>query len=170
MTEDDLLEMEAENPLYVIVVDGPTLHYPIQQAVFTGWNSNQWHDDLPITLPSNPANNYDYGDLGTDGNPITPVILYFDSAVDCPSINGSTVIVGIVYYEKENCTNQGWGGGKIYGTFAKAGDITSWNANAEIIATSLDFGGTGGGSGGNREFSTGISSRIIVLPGTWKDY
>jgi len=157
-TMADLLQMEANDPLNVIIVDTPggnsTLHYEVQRATFTGWNGNTWHVDL--------------------GSATDPVILFFAEEVDCPAINGSTVIYGLVYYEKEVCSNNGWGGGKIYGSVAKAGNLTDMNANAVIIATSNDFGNAGAGSGtgtGTGEyFPVGISTRMTVIPGTWKDY
>lgn len=149
-TMEDLLTMEDLEPLNIIVVDSSTLHEPEQRSAYS-WNGQQWHQNL-----------------GTADN---PVILFFDEAIDCPSINGSTTIYGLIYYEKEVCDNNGWGGGTVYGTVAKAGDLTGLNANAEIIATGLDFGGGGAGTGTGTDDNYVTTVPVIsVLPGSWRDF
>lgn len=148
-TKEDLLTLEALEPLDIIVVDSSTLHHSEQTSAYS-WNGQQWHQNL-----------------GTADN---PVILFFDEDIDCPAINGSTVIYGLVYYEKEVCDNNGWGGGTIYGTVAKSGDLTGLNSNAEIIATGLDFGGgagSGAGTGDNYQIVVPVMS---VFPGSWRDF
>lgn len=145
-TKADLLEMERQNPDRVFIVDSTYPHYPGQPDF-----NQQWHANV--------------GDEDTD------VLLFFDSSVDCPKINGGTTIYGMVYYEKEVCATNGWGGGTIFGTFAKAGDLSSWNANAEIFATGIDFGSGGGGGTTIGEGSAlNIVHRYSEIPGTWRDY
>ncbi len=144
--------MERQTPLEIVIVQADTLTYQAQRDVYD-WNGNNWHQDL--------------------GTADEPVILFFDEAIDCPTINAGTVIHGIVYYEKEHCDNTGWGGGTIYGTFAKAGDMTGFNANAQLIATALDFGDSGI-SGGNNGYGAGdeygIVLKFVRMPGTSSDH
>lgn len=150
----DLLELERRaweelgtNNVYI--VDSTYPHYSGQPSY-----GQQWHNDL--------------GDANND------VILFFDEEIDCPKINGGTTIYGLVYYEKETCDNNGWGGGVIYGTFAKAGNLTRLNSNAVLIATGLDFGGgadAGGGSGdGSIDIPFSEVARYSEIPGSWRDY
>ena len=155
-TKDDLLAMEAESPATVLFVDGSYPHYPGQP----GWNGNNWHTNWPL------------GFSGPPGPDDEPVILYFDSSVGCPKINGGTQIYGLVYYEATDCGNQGWGGGKVYGTVAKAGDMTKFTANAEIHGETLDFsGGTPPGPGGETEINIGFAvPKFSKIPGSWRDF
>ncbi len=145
-----LLAQEAANPDRVFVVDGS---YP-RHAGQPSWNGNTWHNNI--------------------GSESAPVIIYFDESVDCPKINGSTTIYGLVYFAKRVCDTNGWGGGKVYGTVAKRGDVTKFTANAEIHGESLDFG-AGGGDGGD---DTTIGEpgnifeeyRFAEIPGSWRDF
>lgn len=156
-TEADLREMERMDPTHFLVVDSSYPHYAGQPS----WNGNTWHTNLPLNFNGPPSDSD------------RPVVLYFDSTVGCPPINGSTEIYGLVYFETIDCGNQGWGGGVIYGTMAKAGDLSKLNANAVIVDTNLDFqgsgedGGTGSGSGDGN--SSGIP-KFSEIPGTWRDY
>ena len=150
-----LYRMEKRMPERVFFVnsnsidgDGPYPRYQVQP----GWNGSQWHADV--------------------GSASEPVVLYFDDSVGCPSINGGTTIYGIVYYEEDDCGNQGWGGGTIYGTLAKAGDLQKLNANTSLINSAMDFsGGVGTGTGTSTSINLGISNeQFSEVFGTWRDY
>lgn len=156
ISEADLRELERISPTQVLFVDSTYPHYGDQPS----WNGNTWHTNLPVGFSGPPD---------ADDN---PVILYFDTSVGCPPINGNTEIYGLVYYETVDCGNQGWGGGVLYGTLAKSGDLSSLNANAVIINTSLDFGNGGGGGGvtpGDDVPIDGIP-KLSDVPGSWRDY
>jgi Tfp pilus assembly protein PilX len=157
ITKADLRVLERLNPSHVLVVDSTYPHYPSDQP---SWNGNTWHRPLPTGMTAaGPALSME------------PVILYFDQSVGCPPINGGTPIFGIVYYEKVNCGNQGWGGGVIFGTMAKAGDLSKLNANAVIVQTALDFGGAGSGPGGTVPGGPpGSIPKVSEIPGSWRDY
>ena len=140
MTEADLKKMEPANPDAVIFVDA------------SDPTVNNWHESL--------------------GSAAAPVILYFSETAGqpCPKINGGTTIYGIVYYADDSCTSQGFGGGTIYGTLAKAGDLNKFNANAEIIGMDLDFGGSGSAGGGGGSSQGLFIPRFSVVPGSWRDF
>ena len=116
-------------------------------------------DNVYYVTDSSPWNT-DIGSL-TD-----PVILYFDSAADCPAFNGGVVIYGLVYFEAPSgsnpygCDVQGTGAAIIYGTVAVEGDLLSMNANVELVK--VDFSGTNG--------DDSPVSVITVLPGSWRDF
>ncbi len=91
-----------------------------------------------------------------------PVILFFAEESLCPAINGGTAIYGLVYYEAPDagCDNQGTGSATVFGTVAYEGNLTSINANIELVQ--VDFG-----DGGE---NTGSVKTIAPLPGSWRDF
>jgi hypothetical protein len=147
----DLKAMEKMYPENILIVDTSYPHYEGQPS----WNGNTWHDNT-----------------GTAGE---PVIIYFDASVGCPPINGNTTVHGLVYYAKVDCGNQGWGGGTVFGTVAKSGDLQKFNANATIVSTSLDFNYLGeegeGGEGDDDIYDPGLGhKRFSEIPGSWRDF
>jgi hypothetical protein len=151
VTEADLRALEARSPTTIHIVDSTYPHYAGQPS----FNGNNWHNSL--------------------GSSTSPVILYFDSSIGCPNINGSPTIYGLVYYESTpSCTFNGWGGAEIYGTVAVAGDIDHVTANGEIHGQPVDFGQ------GGEPCDTGACTQVDVteteykllseIPGSWKDF
>lgn len=94
-------------------------------------------------------------DLGSVGPPAQPVVAIFTG---CPSINGGTTIVGVVYFVGP-CTTNGWGGGNIFGTLIVDGDVALMNANTALIYDE-DY------VGDLVDDYVGVKGRI---PGTWLD-
>ncbi|HAD07999.1 MAG TPA: hypothetical protein DCF62_00825, partial [Porticoccaceae bacterium] len=128
LTEEGLALLSSFKPDTFIYVDSNYLGSAAQTTYHPGWNGNTWHDNV-----------------GSPEGGALPdqVVLYFDSSVGCPPINGSTIIYGLVYYETTNCPSPGWGGGIVYGTTAFEGDLNKFNANAELHDLTLDdFGDT----------------------------
>lgn len=148
ITRADLNELERREPSRIYVVDSTYPHYNGQPS----WNGNTWHHNS-----------------GTLAN---PVIIYFDESVGCPPVNGSTTVYGLIYYAKVDCGNQGWGGGTVYGTVAKAGDLQKFNANATVINTSLDFSQvpSGGGSTTTIDLDINEVSKFSEIPGSFRDF
>lgn len=146
VTLSDLKDMEQRYPEFIYIVDSSYPHYDEQPD----WNGNTWHDN--------------------SGTADEPVIIYFDPSVGCPPINGSTTVHGLVYYAESDCGNQGWGGGTVFGTVAKSGDLQSFNANATIVSTSLDFGHFGVGDETNIPTGEGGVNKFAEVPGTWRDF
>lgn len=102
------------------------------------------------------------------GSPTHPVIIVFADSGDpkdhnCSQINGSPIIYGIIYFQDQECGNQGWGGALIYGTAAFEGELTQFNANAEIKHFGLS------GNGADLETTLPYNGTPKVL-GTWKDF
>ncbi|GIX31135.1 MAG: hypothetical protein KatS3mg124_1607 [Porticoccaceae bacterium] len=145
-TEKDLRALEKRSPERIFFVDDTYPHYPGQPD----WNNNNWHADV--------------------GSAEEPVILYFDETVDCPKINGDTTIWGLVYYAKAECATNGWGGGVVHGTVAKAGDMSKFTANAEIHGKTLNFGGGEAGSGTEVTLSPVEFVTFAEIPGSWRDF
>jgi hypothetical protein len=144
--EADLKALQELVPEMVMFIDASYPYDPVQPTF--GVN---WHTDV--------------------GTATQPVIIYVAAghADSCMSINGSTVIYGLVYYADPGCTSNGFGGGEIYGTLAKAGDMSKLNSNTEIHGMELDFGGDSGGT------STSIDIGVTVpqfteVPGSWRDF
>ncbi len=141
----NLKRLERRNPDRVLVVDAD---YPRHEGQ-PDWNGNRWHHNL--------------------GNREAPAILYFDSAVGCPVINGGPVIVGLVYIEARGCTDAGMRNGTLYGTLALAGDAGPWSSSATLIGETLDFSE-------DREDSRRLAvsavelRRVIRLPASWRDF
>lgn len=95
----------------------------------------------------------------TYGTATNPVVIIIPD--DCPKINGTPVVYGIIYFGNPACSNKhGWGNATIYGSVVVEGDITKVTANAEII----DWN-SGGTTAPNvfLDYST-------TIPGTWKDF
>lgn len=145
-TQADLYVLEAQSPTRILIVDATYPHYAGQP----NWNGQQWHANV--------------------GTATAPVILFFDTSVGCPSINGGTEIYGLVYYETVDCGNQGWGGGTIHGTVAKAGDLSKLNANAVIIDTDIDFSEDVGDDEETIDLDTLDIVKYAEIPGSWRDY
>jgi len=142
-TEADLLAMQEEMPDRMFFVDDNYPYHGSQPSLGTNW-----HADL--------------------GSATEPVILYFASGY-CNKINGNTVIWGIVFYADATCTSNGFGGGDIHGTLAKAGDLVKLNSNTELFGTDLDYGGQSGGTG--TEIDIGFSvPQFTEIPGSWRDF
>ena len=141
------------NPEYYIYVDASYNGSSREAAANAKWggdmfNSNTWHGNVG----SNSTN--------ADGEYDDTVILYFDSSVDCPPINGTTTVYGIVFYDTTNCTDPGGGGGIIYGTLAFTGNLEHFNANTEIHGVSIANHG-----------ETEKADRVVhILPQTWRDF
>lgn len=133
--ESDLQSWAAANPADIIYVDNL---YSL--AGLYNFNGNKWGVNL--------------------GSPASDVILYFDDSVGCPKLNGSVVIYGLVYFEQEDCSSQGWGGTEIHGTVAFSGDLTKFTANTELIGDPLDSF-----AGDNAAFSV-----VSIVPGSWRDF
>lgn len=92
-----------------------------------------------------------------------PVILVFDAVSDCPAINGSPIIYGIVFIDSP-CTANGWGGATVYGSVIVNGNISKLNSNTTIYDWSDPDTGSTSKLGNN--FIDGI----YKIPGTWKDF
>ena len=135
LTETDFQIMARDFPAKFVYVDSS-----YSSTGYYSFNGNTWHEDL--------------------GSSTNQVILYFDSSADCPPINGGTVIYGLVYFETEGCTGNGWGGGEIHGTTAIEGDLNKFNSNASLIDLELD-----NFSGGNTNYNF-----ISMVPGSWRDF
>ena len=156
VTEADLRALEAAHPDRVLFVDSTYPHYAGQPS----FNGNNWHASV--------------------GSADESVILYFDSSVGCPKLNGSPLIYGLVYYEivdsdndgTPDCTYQGWGGAEIHGSVAVEGDANHITANGEIYGADLDFGGGDDGSGENSiDFDCGLClPTLSEVPGSWRDF
>jgi hypothetical protein len=86
---------------------------------------------------------------------VEPVIVVFTA---CQKINGTTEIVGIVFFEGP-CTADGWGGGTINGSLVVEGDMAGMNANAELNYQASYVNNI-------TEPSLGIQAK---LPGAWID-
>ncbi len=99
------------------------------------------------------------------GSPTHPVILVFDAAADCPRINGSPTIYGIVFVDAP-CSANGWGGAAIYGSVVINGNVSKLNANTAIHDWT-DASGTVKSLGNSFSF---INDGIYKIPGTWKDF
>ncbi|KJS10042.1 MAG: hypothetical protein VR73_00085 [Gammaproteobacteria bacterium BRH_c0] len=138
----------------IIYVDSSTFDYHKSEGCANGQLSNfSWHCN--------------------EGSEDLPVVLFFESATDCPSINGGNTVYGLVYFEKTECDNNGMGNGTVYGTVAKAGDMTKLTGSFTIIGESLEFGG--GGDEGQGSGPTGPDDpfeiiRFAEIPGSWADF
>lgn len=135
--ESDVQSWAAANPANIIYVDS---NY--SSTGLYSFNGNKWGVSV--------------------GSATSDVILYFDDSVGCPKINGGggVEIYGLVYFEQEDCSSQGWGAATIHGTVAFSGDLTKFTANTELIGDSLDsFGGE------NSDFSV-----VSIVPGSWRDF
>jgi Tfp pilus assembly protein PilX len=121
-----------------------------QMSLPIGSRTVHWIDS---SHPEVSGSNW-HTDLGST-SPVQSVIAIF---ADCISINAGTKIVGIAFYFG-GCTNNGWGGADLYGSLVVEGDITAYNANADIryqsqYVTSL------------MNDTTNVGARI---PGSWID-
>ncbi|MBL4707195.1 MAG: hypothetical protein JKY48_01975 [Flavobacteriales bacterium] len=143
LLESDIISMSIADPARVIYVDGNYAN----DGYYTGYTGSTWHDDVG-------------SDHQTDGKYDDQVILYFDSSSNCPTINGGTVIHGLVYFETEGCTSNGWGGGTVYGTVAISGDLNKFNSNATLIDRDLD----------TFDDRNGFLMVISSVPGSWVDF
>ena len=135
--ESDIQSWAAANPASIIYVDSS-----YSATGLYSFNGNKWGVSL--------------------GSATSDVILYFDDSVGCPKINGGggVEIYGLVYFEQEDCSSQGWGAATIYGTVAFSGDLTKFTANTELIGDDLDsFGGD------DSTFSV-----VSIVPGSWRDF
>lgn len=158
VTMEDLLELEAQQPGRLWIVDDQYPKYSGQPAL---QNTNTWGGS-------------------TYGSADEPIILIIDKdrvSNNCLGMAGNTVIYGLVYYETEEaspstCSMNGWGQVEIHGTLAKAGDMFKLNANTKIFGNSLNFGNTVGGAGGSgTEYDCGLCLPLYSeIPGTWRDY
>ena len=145
------------------------------EAVLSDMSSHEGFEQTVIYVDAAYATNGHYAFNGTTwgtsvGDADNQVILYFDSSVGCPAIDGATVIHGLVYYETEGCDkNQTWGGGTIHGVLAFEGDrpdggelisLFRLDASARLYVERLDsFVG----------FNKNITLATIV-PGSWRDF
>jgi hypothetical protein len=93
--------------------------------------------------------------LGLAGKPI---ILVFE---ECPSIQGSMEITGIVFIDNACTTANGWGGTVINGSTYINGDATGFNANTEFnrMDTLVD-----------PDPYTLKADWVARVPGTWRDF
>jgi hypothetical protein len=135
--ESDVQSWAAANPANIIYVDS---NY--SGSGLYSFNGNKWGVSL--------------------GSATNDVILYFDDSVGCPKINGGggVEIYGLVYFEQQDCSSQGWGAATIHGTVAFSGDLTKFTANTELIGDALDsFGGD------DSTFSV-----VSIVPGSWRDF
>jgi len=107
------------------------------------------------TTPWGKANTQ-YGSL------TSPVVVFFAEESGCPSINGTPVIYGLVYFQAPDggCENQGAGAATVFGTVAYEGDLKKINANIVMVDTVFDTGGEG----------DGVAKVIVPLPGSWRDF
>jgi len=103
---------------------------------------------------------------GEYGSLTDPVIIYFDGASGCPTLNGGIIVYGLIYYEAPSdsipygCDVEGTGGAIVYGSVAVEGDLLGMNANIELVE--VDFTATGG--------DDLPISVISMLPGSWRDF
>ncbi len=122
-------------------------------------SSSNWHDSL--------------------GSATEPVILIFSDtacASDCPKMNGSPTIYGLVYFDTDTNNNlvaneasevtkaNGWGGLELYGTMAIEGGVSDLNANSNFyfdsgVLTLLDI------PSGPPDLTTPAR-----LPAGWRDF
>lgn len=145
-TEADLLGLQELMPEMVMFIDGNYPYDPSQPTFGTNW-----HTDV--------------------GTATQPVVLYIAAghSDSCLNINGSTVIYGLVYYADSGCASSGFGGGEIYGTLAKAGDMSKLNSNTEIHGMELDFGGDSGGTSTTIDIGVTVP-QFTEVPGSWRDF
>ncbi|MCK9502653.1 MAG: hypothetical protein M0Q95_00525 [Porticoccaceae bacterium] len=170
-----LMNLQMQDPAHVFVVNAS---YPYNSSV------------QPAPSGAGFQNEF-FGEVGDDGQAGTdddvPVILYVASKSlcvarqvyepslncdfdPCPKLNGGTTVIGLVYYADDSCTSQGFGGGTIYGTLAKKGDLEKLNSNAEIYGRDIPF--SGGSGPGDDQIDISITSTALFseIPGTWRDY
>lgn len=140
--------LERRYPETVMVIDGDYPHYDGQQDGWSG-NSRQWRDDV--------------------GSSDAPVILFFTKEVGCPSLNGNTDIVGLVYIEATDCDLNGMGNSTIRGTLAVAGAPEKLNGSTELYAAELDFSAVA--QAGQNRIALGFAQPLLVrIPGSWRDF
>ncbi len=133
--ESDVQSWAAANPANIIYVDST-----YSSSGLYSFNGNNWGTNV--------------------GSASSNVILYFDDSVGCPKLNGGVVVYGLIYFEQQDCSSQGWGAAEIHGSVAFSGDLTQFTANPVLIGDPLDtFGGD------NATFSV-----VSVVPGSWRDF
>ncbi|MFZ2170579.1 MAG: hypothetical protein WAW61_13200, partial [Methylococcaceae bacterium] len=98
--------------------------------------------------------------LGTANH---PVILVFDEAAQCPAINGSPTIYGIIFVDYP-CTANGWGGTEIYGSVIVNGNISKLNSNTDIHDWSDPM------TDSTIKLGDSFIDGIYKIPNTWKDF
>ena len=98
------------------------------------------------------------------GSPTNFAVVVFTAAADCPKMNGSVQIYGIVFVDSDCDKANGWGGSDIYGSAVVNGNIGATqklNANTnfrhEANLTAL----------ATPTFPSGFAPREI---GTWSDF
>jgi hypothetical protein len=138
-----------------------SLDHAIAQADLDGYRSSL------NTLPSEPEqgkgpfmvwdrSTHIHSSFGTADNPVVVII-----PDECPKINGSPTIYGIVYFGNEDCGDkQGWGGATIIGAIVVDGGISKLTANSEFLSDKAHA-------------NTGVGDLVIFassLPGSWKDF
>jgi len=142
--EDIKLAAEAQEAADIPLADR-TVIYVTEEYLKEGTLTNgttPWHDNV--------------------GSLDNPVILFFAENSLCPSMNGSPVIYGVVYFEapEGGCENAGSGAAVVFGTVAYEGSLEKINANIEMVQ--VDFGDGG---------ESADSAKVIVpLPGSWRDF
>jgi len=92
------------------------------------------------------------------GTASRPMILVFE---ECPSIQGSMKITGIVFIDNVCTTANGWGGTVINGSTYINGDATGFNANTQFnrIDSLVD-----------PDPYTLKADWVARVPGTWRDF
>lgn len=133
-----------------------------------GFNNDDWTKDLGT------GNTDDIGTIDESGSPCGtieprlakhPVVLYFgnggSTSSACPTLNGTVIIWGVVYYENCDDDGPGWGAGTVFGTVAVEGNLDMLTADGTLCCIENS---TGGVASDDRIYST-----LVRVPGTWSD-
>ena len=95
------------------------------------------------------------------GSPTSFAVVVFAPSANCPRINGSPNIYGVVFVDSDCPAANGFGGAEFHGSAVINGDINKLNANTEFHADSNVAMLTG------PSFPAGFAPREI---GTWSDF
>jgi len=94
------------------------------------------------------------------GSPTHFTVVVFDAIANCPKINGSPLIYGVVFIDSDCASANGFGGTVFYGSVVVNGLINKLNANTEFHADSQVAQLVG-------PFPDGFAPREL---GTWADF
>jgi hypothetical protein len=112
--------------------------------------------------------------LGTEDEPVILIFSTTACATDCPTVNGSPVIYGIVYFDSdidgdsvsddpaEVSKANGWGGAVVHGSVVIEGGVKDVNANSQFHYNPAAIENLSTPSTG--------TSVATPIPGTWRDY